>query len=522
MSRTHCRILVKARNVSVFFFALWAAFLPGSGDAATPSLAAPQSVRLTPTGARLAVEQTLPVETADGVSCVHLALPAGAEGLQIAVEGQTVARWQSKTLPHADSGGMLSERFRKMEEIQKTEAALALAKARLSLLIEHQPASGTFEDMARQEKRLTEVVPQLHEECADLAIQLSRLQKELKELPPDPGPGRLVVVTLSRPVKATSLAVRYAYTLSNCGWRPIYVLDAHPDASDGGHVAVRFLAEMWQHSGMDWDKAQLTLVSSAGSGRREPDPLPRWVLEARDEAPLRAMAHEDSAMPMAAKAAANAAQEPALEPAVRAETNAVYATWRPAVRGLPEGRSRLTVLEETWQTPLQWLARPSRGEGRVWLTARCQLPADRAWPVGRAEYQVDGQNVGSGRFAPKGQEAELFFGPDPRVQVRAVQDTRTRAEEGFINKSRVWKWGWTYEVRNMREREVTVRLERPMPQVVNKEIHVTYADAPKPHMDKRERKLVWEVNVPAHGKAEVRHAIEVTSPKEMLFSPYVP
>ena len=182
----------------------------------------------------------------------------------------------------------------------------------------------------------------------------------------------------------------------------------------------------------------------------------------------------------------------------------------------------MLVLEESWKAPLQWLARPSRGDSRVWLTAHCTLPSERVWPSGVAEYLMDGQNVGTGRFSPRGGEVDLFFGPDPRVQVQATEDTRKRGEEGFINKSRTWSWAWTYVVRNTRDKSVTVRLERPMPQTVDTTITVSHADVPEAARDEREHKLFWDVTVPASGQAEVHHALTITAPRDMNLSPVAP
>ncbi|MBE6442781.1 MAG: DUF4139 domain-containing protein [Desulfovibrio desulfuricans] len=509
----------QARGLRAASFAALA-LLAAAPVVAAPVPVAPESARLSPSGGLLEVRQQAAVTTRDGVSRLSVALPAGAENFQIIVPGQTVARWNSRPLALEREGAPASARRRLVDEIRRVEGSLAAVDARLELL-GTQPAQGTFQDMVQQEKHLAEAVPALAAEKAELEERLPRLREELKHLPPEPGLGTLVEVVLLKPVTAAAVDVRYSYTLGDCGWQPRYVFDARPDEGKGV-VAVRFLAEMWQNSGMDWEKTRLILVSGGG-GPREPGRLPRWVLEARE--PARAMSGKESAamvMDEAPMMAARASNAEKARPTAQADTSSVYASWTLAARGLPEGRSRMLVLEEMWNAPLQWLARPSRGDSRVWLTAHCTLPAERVWPAGAAEFLMDGQSVGDGRFAPRGDEADLYFGPDPRVQVQATEDERKRGEEGFINKSRTWSWAWTYTVRNTRDKAVTVRLERPMPQVVNKEISVTCADAPEAQKDEREHKLFWDVPVPAGGQAEVRHALTVTAPKDMRLSPVAP
>jgi len=480
---------------------------------AAPLPVAPDTARLSPSGALLEVRQQADVSTSHGVSRLHVALPAGAENFQIEVPGQTVARWHERPLVLERKEAPVSASQAKLEEIRRVEGRLEALKARLALLA-GKTASGGYQDLAQQEKYQAEVIPALHVEKAQLEQRLPLLREELGKLPPDPGLGLLMEVTLSQPVQEASIEVRYSYTLNDCGWQPCYIFDARPDAGKGDKgdvVAVRFLAEMWQNSGMDWSQTQLTLVSGS-SGPREPHRLPRWLVESHEPVQSRARVAADmagGAVPMMS------AKNSKAQTVAQADTASIFASWTLATRGLPEGRSRMLVLEEHWRTPLQWLARPARDNSRVWLTAHCLLPAERVWPAGPAEFLMDGQSVGQGRFDPSGDEVDLFFGPDPRVQVQVTEDARKRGEEGFINKSRTWSWAWTYTIHSTRDKAITVRLERPMPQVVDKSVSVTYADTPEAQKDTGEHKLVWDVSVPAGGSAAVRHALSITAPRDL-------
>ena len=314
--------------------------------------------------------------------------------------------------------------------------------------------------------------------------------------------------------------MQYSYTLRNCGWRPSYVFNVQPDKGKGDGVSVRFMAEVWQFSGMDWTDTRLTLVSR-GQGPREPAPLPQWVIDSQPPPPVVQPLAKAATRMMAAPAPM---MEDAVAPAaqVEAETSGMYAAWTPAEKGLPEGRSRLLVLADEWKAPLQWLARPSVGDSRVWLMARYSLPEGQAWPDGLAEFSVDGQSVGAGRFHPEGNEVTLYFGADPRVQVAATADMRQRGEKGFIGKSRTWTWGWTYTVRNTRDRSVTVRLERPMPMLVDQGVTVTYRDKPQAQQDAKKHLLFWNVEAPAGGKGEVKHELTITSPVDIELNPDAP
>ena len=204
------------------------------------------------------------------------------------------------------------------------------------------------------------------------------------------------------------------------------------------------------------------------------------------------------------------------------DASGVYATWTLAARGLPEGRSRLLITADAWKAPLQWLARPSVGDSRVWLMAKYVLPPQQAWPEGQAEYSVDGQSVGQGLFRPRGGEATLFFGADPRVSVTTTADSRKRGESGFIDKSKNWTWAWTYTLTNSHSKALTVRLERPAPMIVDQSVSVSYDDTPPSQKDEKKHMLFWEVKVPADGKASVHHSVTISSPTKLPLLPDAP
>lgn len=482
--------------------------------------ASPRTARLTPSGGLLDVEQQAPVLTANGISQVRVVLPAGAENLRLSVPGHTIVRWASVPQTIDQSGDLAKMREERQHALMTLSGKLEGVKAQLALW-NGEGAEGNFQDLTQREKRMAEVVPALNYEKADLERRLALLKQELQQLPPSPEMGQSVLITLQKSVSAATLPVRYSYTLRNCGWRAAYSFDAQPDKGKGDTTQVRFMAEVWQFSGMDWADTQLILVSR-GQGPREPAPLPRWVIDSQPQPVAQPLVKAAPRMMMAAEAAMpEAAPAPDAAPVV-ADTTGVYASWTLGEKGLPEGRSRLLVLESEWKTPLQWLARPSTGESRVWLMARPTLPEGQIWPDGQAEFSVDGQSVGIGQFHAKGNETTLYFGADPRVQVTATADVRQRGEKGFIGKSRTWTWGWTYTVRNARDKAVTVRLERPMPMVVDQGVTVTYRDKPQAQQDAQEHLLFWNVDVAAGGKAEVKHELTLTSPVEIQLDPYAP
>lgn len=490
----------------------WAAQEKTSSASIAPiSPASPISAILSPSGGSVQVEETLPVLMDDDMGILSFVLPDDAENLQISVPGHTIARWTSTPQSLERRGHLAQLRADLNAEINQANGKLAAVKAQLALW-ETPPSSSSYQDLTQREKRQGSAIPELVIERANLESLVDVLRKQLDLMPLSPEMGQRITIALRKPVAAKQLKVAYSYQLNNCGWRPVYSFDAKTGNSKSNETSVRLMAEIWQLSGIDWSNTQLTLISR-GEGPREPANLRKWVVDSQapipqPAAPLRAMTREAKVM--------SAQVDVALaKPLVEHDGSAVFARWNLAVRGLPEGRSRLLIVEDTWKTPLQWLVRPRVGDSRVWLMGKYSLPPEQSWPDGSAEFSVDGQGVGQGFFTPRGGEATLYFGPDPRVHVNVIVNSKRRGESGFIEKSRTWTWAWTYVLTNLHKDAITVRVERPMPMIVDQGVSVSYNDSPASQQVPDEHMLLWNIEVPGDGKAEIKHSVSITSSKEI-------
>jgi hypothetical protein len=481
--------------------------------------AQPRTVVLSPDAGRFFVEDRAKVVAKDGVSLVVFGIPGGADGLRIEIPGQQTAHWTS-TASRRDAGS----------ELEQSREALLAEKARLTgqreaarartALWKHIPEQGIPpQDLENHGRRMTEAIIASVADEARIQSELEALERVLALLPENSPVWQRVTVTLQKPISGTEdLPVLYSYTLRNCGWRPIYTFDA---ISEKDEIAVRLLAEIRQFTGMDWRDVNLVLVSRE-PGMREPAPLPRWEVSSVEpqQQRLQKLPPADAKPEPSRSRMTGSANMPLLQP--QADTSGAYASWSLAARGLPEGVSRLVIDEDVWKTPLQWLARPLRGDSRVWLTAKYTPRQNKIWPSGNAEYNMDGQFLGQGAFRPQGGSADLFFGADPRVSVITTADDKKRGESGLIGKNRTWFWSWTYTLNNDHNRPVNVRLERPELLIVDQAVEVKYQDSLPAGRDEKNHALFWDIAVPAKGKAGLSHAVTVTAPKDLPISPVAP
>ncbi len=108
------------------------------------------------------------------------------------------------------------------------------------------------------------------------------------------------------------------------------------------------------------------------------------------------------------------------------------------------------------------------------------------------------------------------------MTVSVLADGRRRGDAGVVNRRRQWSWAWEYTVNNGRSVPVRVRLERPRPHTVDRSVTVAYDDTPKAVVDERNDCLFWLLDVPAEGKADVRHGLTISAPVDRKISPVAP
>lgn len=492
-------------------------------------LSAPQKAIISPHGGRLEIGHEAEIQLVNGQPELSFVIPADASELRLIVPGHTIARWSSQPVILEPSSGNASHRTLIESRRDELVAELEAVKARLAVW-QTQTGEASSQELASRQNMMQSEIPVLAARQEELQRRLTLVERELSELPPHAGVGQRIQVTLTQASADKKQArVDYSYNLSMCGWQAVYDFNARPDNGSGDMVEVRLLAEVWQYTGMDWKNTEIVLAT-LGSGPREPAPLQRWVVGAAQPSPRpepRAAAYNARAKAAAGREAtadSSAVVLAAAPPAAPVVSNAdaIYANWTLSAKGLPEGRSRVEISTDVWKAPLQWLARPTTNDNRVWLLAKYNLPVQQAWPAGTAQFSVDNQSVGDGAFNPDGREATLYFGADPRVNVRTTIDTNRQGESGFINTSKTWTGAWTYTISNEHSKSIQVKVERPAPVVANENITVTYKDQPPSQKDDKEHMVYWDVNVPAHGKTSIEHSVTISSPEKLPLFPAVP
>ncbi len=477
------------------------------------AFAAPaMDIVLYPSGAQVRAEETLPVKDGE----VSFVLPSGAsvESLMIALDKGTVAGRRTEAVAVEDNAAVSALRGKLAESRGKAaalEGEVAAVKARIALWSRGvQPQGSSLAELEKLDAAMPERLKALYVQAAALEPQVVKAREEVARLERALAEYGVsmngIRVTAQVGEASGKVRVRYVYSLSGCGWSPVYRLDAEPEE---GLVHFAQQAEIRQSTGQDWKDVRLTLASG-NPGGLEPEELPVWRMHRREVQARNMMA----AMPAGEAADASPMMMKAASPIAAMQEMETFAIWELGTRTVPAGTPVLLELSQgQWNASFIRLARPGYGEKAVWLMAEATLPAAVDWPLGRAQYLVDGLPVGSGTFALSGSQKELFFGQDSRVLVEMKQKSRQSGSSGFVGKKQTRVWEWTLEIANNHTRPVAVRVEDPEPQSGDERIEVKLSARPAPVV--KDHVVTWNLDVPTLGKSVIDYTVEASAPEDM-------
>lgn len=493
---------------------------------------ASMQVVLYPSGGRVEETAELPIE--DGVVRFELPFGADLESLTISVDGGQVTHRETVPVTGSEPPALMALRA-EWQEARKQAAALegelAALQSRINLwtlktAVPEAVRSCSVDEMEKLDGLVTARLKDLYQQIATLEPrqkealhQVQLLEQALARY------GDVTTVTrvtawieLGKTVKTQEkkVRVRYSYQLEDCGWKPVYLLDADPEKKQ---IHITLEAEIRQGTGRNWENAAILLSTGNLYSGLTPRPVPEWILRLYEPRPRPSAAMEATVGASFVDSAPVNAMQLRKSMVAPAAENATTSTWDLGFRNIPAGTPvRLELLAKTWTADFLRVARPlpSGQEQPAYLMADVHLAEPQELPNGSAHFLVDGLAVGTGAFSLSGDTKKIFFGPDRRVLVAMKPDVRQSGRKGFVDKEQTRSWKWNIEIRNAHTTPVRVRIEDAEPQSADQAIRLKVTATPKPEVE--EHLNVWTLDVPASGKSVIVYAVEASAPADKRFS----
>lgn len=306
----------------------------------------------------------------------------------------------------------------------------------------------------------------------------------------------------------------YTYTLTDCGWTPLYRLDAQPAQEQ---IEFSWQAQAWQSSGQDWNDVQLFLATMQPTLEAEPEELWPWEIRPMELARPRAMPGGvfDGAPNMAAPMMAKVEEAP-IPQEIR---HATYALWDMGKRSLPAGETRSFEIErEAWPTKFTHLIRPSQNP-KAFLQAETSFAQAKELPHGTGMFLVEGAMLDQRKFSFAGREGTFFFGTNPLLGCEVTLLDKKTGKKGLISKKQSFVWHWELTINNAANYATNVRVEEPKPLARDERIVLQYSATPKPGDDPDPKLLAWETTIAPGADSRIEIQVSVEAPGDLMIDP---
>lgn len=231
-------------------------------------------------------------------------------------------------------------------------------------------------------------------------------------------------ITVSGTAAPPEVLLSYSYTLSGCGWRPVYRLDA---VIPENKIKFNWEAEVWQNSGVIWQDVGMRLALTPPPPVSSPSslapPSPFVEPDAATHPKKSKSPGKKKPLPSAAGGQSDDAEAPA-SPAFPGD----FPLQQVVKTTLPPGlRKKIILQEENWPAAFDHLARPDN-DSQVYLQAHVRFPVTREIPRGEAVFFLNGSFLRRGEFLFSGRQESIVIGQDPLVSSPKARES----EKGLI------------------------------------------------------------------------------------------
>lgn len=487
--------------------------------------AAPTQVTLFPASAQ--VEETSPVtmESSEaGLSSCTLTLPGQADPASLRFgrlpDKGTIADLSWKTRQESDQTalGPLNARLAELQGEQVKELAeLESVRGRMAFWkAQTQPSQQTVTALRELAAELGETLRAGTERARALEQRLKKLDTKIAEVEQEIAAvaGHVRTVWEVRVLVAGSAPkeLSYAYTLADCGWSPVYRLEAMPSLKS---IDFTWQAQVWQRSGQDWGGVRLFLATMQPEIQAEPSDLPPWEIS-----PMRIFQKTMAAPSMMDMRAGAKEEMPAAAPAPPTEIrHSTYAAWDMGKRSVPAGDTRIFEIERgAWPASFVHLLRPSL-DSKAFVQAKTEFIEPKELPSGTAFFFIEGAMVDQRQFSLSGREATLSFGTDPLLTCTTVLKDKKTGEKGLFNQKQTFLREWTLTVHNAAGHPIQVRVEEPRPLPRDERITLEFTAKPEPLKEDNPEILAWNSTIAAGGESVISLNLKIDAPDDLNIDP---
>lgn len=372
---------------------------------------------------------------------------------------------------------------------------------------------------------------QLNLDVSKLDERIGKLEQQLdEERNKGYQPGGQVVVKFYAP-QATTSQVRMSYVVNDAGWVPAY--DLHVPKV-GAPVNVTYKANVFQNTGINWDKVNLTLSTGNPSQGVQVPTLRPWHIAVARPQPVSTAATSRGTVsreysPLQLESTAMPAEAPTTALYGRIQTNALDGYVTTNAQGVntsfdiaipytvpTDGKGHMILIQSA-QVPAsyQYVATPKLDQD-VFLQARLTDWQNLNLLPGTTNVYFENSFIGQGRIDLNNikEGLDVSLGRDKRIIVERVEDQNNRGTAGLFGGSAQRTFAYTFNIRNTRSEAVQLVIKDQLP--VSRDSEVTLNDlklAGGVHDDKT-GEVKWTLSLKAGEQRNITYSYVVRYPKD--------
>lgn len=362
-----------------------------------------------------------------------------------------------------------------------------------------------------KEKKLREEIDKYNRQLADKTTRYSK-------------PTSSVTVTVSAKARA-SLNLELTYFVPDAGWKPMYDLRAKDSNSP---LSVNFRADIFQNTGEDWDKVNLTLsTGNPTSGGNKPELQP-WYLDFVTVPIISKRKYDRGMAPSAAyEMAAPAMAEPqaqeieTLKDMITENSTRFIASYTISVPySIPSDGKFYAAEIKRFETPAEYtyFAVPKLDKD-VFLAARSTGWEELNLLPGEANVYFEGSFVGTIFLNTVSTEdtLDISLGRDKRIVVEREKNKDVTGS-GIFGGTKTRQFSYTISMRNIRKESVKLILEEQIPVSRQKDIDVKVTDLSGGELNSETGKVIWKIDLAPSATVKKTVSFSVKYPKDKTIS----
>jgi len=422
------------------------------------------------------------------------------------------------------------EMQRGMEKIYNQEEEVLMANKSIGGANTGVDALGLEEVVNFIRKRLTELQSkkmECREKQKKIKEQIDRINSQLTELN-NKNKYRFSEVIISVSANTAQKAkITLSYFVNDAGWAPYYNIRA-VDASSP--LQLEYKANVWQHTGYDWDKVKLTL--STGNpfvNATKPEMQPWWLSYVvpvvtprtnkgylKSSAAPAAMQREEESMD--SYSLQEATTTAAYTQVTEASTTTLFEISLPY--NIPsDGKPySVSVQESTVDASYKYYAAPKL-DNDAFLLAYITNWEKYNLIAAEANIYFEGMYVGKTYIntASTSDTLQLSLGRDKNVSI-ARNKLKDFTEKKIIASDKKETHGYEIVVKNKKKKEIEILIQDQIPVSTNKEIIVELQDKSRADYNAEKGFLSWTLKIKPGADEKVKFSYSIQYPKDKVIN----